>query len=180
MQKYNILSNSKTMKIHLEAFRIIQRAILMRLESASHLSAPAYGAVIQVVLFAAHVRAMPPPAISGCQGVHPRSFVRGSVSSVRRSAGCTRRDVWTLHFERFLAFRQFRRGRRPPRPRPPALGWSWPYVWPRQLTNPWGWMHGVRPPRTRLRGARAVTPIPVEHLGLSSLVICSWAPVFTD
>ena len=121
-----------------------------------------------------------PPAISGCQGGHPRSFVRGSVSSVRRSAGCTRREVWTLHFEGLLAFRQFRRGRRPPRPRPPAPGWSWPYVWPRQLTNPWGWMHGVRPPRTRLRGARAATPIPVEHLGLSSLVIFSWAPVFTD
>ena len=35
-------------RIDLEMFRILQRAILMRLESASHLSAPAYGAVLQV------------------------------------------------------------------------------------------------------------------------------------
>ena len=39
---------SKLIRIDLEVFRILQRAILTRLESASHLSAPAYGAVLQV------------------------------------------------------------------------------------------------------------------------------------
>ena len=37
-------------RIALELFRILQRVIIMRLESASHLSAPAYGAVLQVIL----------------------------------------------------------------------------------------------------------------------------------
>ena len=36
-------------RIDLEMFRILQIAIIMRLEGASHLSAPAYGAVLQVI-----------------------------------------------------------------------------------------------------------------------------------
>ena len=37
-------------RIDLEVFRIFRREIIMRLENASHLSAPAYGAMLQVAL----------------------------------------------------------------------------------------------------------------------------------